>query len=546
MPLIHDNNPKYQHLRKKIQHAALYICLTFFIYISCVAGFIGFSESFDNNDTSLNNWINRTPTDGYIIVDSNFRSATNVNGAGIYQTFTNLSMDKDFNISITARNSNLDGLNYEAIFFMDNTDFSGDYIFISLNEDYYSNGYLLSRMYASTACSDEVASNHLYQHDGFTGYNHTFSINKLENGTFLFFMDGVFNYSYNTACNISNFKIMLFSRSHNSFIEDFMIDYPYYPVINVITLVSPLDQLISNQKLIVEYNITKDTNCSIYINGQINQTDAAVENGTTQTFNISDMDNDGAYQYYISCGDAVSENRTYFYHAGSPIINIISPVNLSSQINNDTLILEGFVTDLNLLEVNQTIKNSTNDILYMNLSGLLANGTTFYSLDNIINISIWENGTYTYLVTAVDNASNTAFKEIIFTKSVCVPSYSCLTFSACNLSNVSACNSVFDTNFCGIPFTGNNSDFDVSCVYIYPTPQPSKQLPASSLYVFTAISLTILTIAFWQGSLILYIISAVMFIGLGIQWEDSQYLFKYTLISFGIVLLYLTLWAKRE
>jgi hypothetical protein len=49
---------------------------------------------------------------------------------------------------------------------------------------------------------------------------------------------------------------------------------------------------------------------------------------------------------------------------------------------------------------------------------------------------------------------------------VCMPDYACDTYNTCNISDLTTCNSTIDNNACGIPYTGNYSEFGVfTCNY---------------------------------------------------------------------------------
>lgn len=55
-----------------------------------------------------------------------------------------------------------------------------------------------------------------------------------------------------------------------------------------------------------------------------------------------------------------------------------------------------------------------------------------------------------------------------FYDALCLPSWSCGSFGACNISNVSACLNVTDGNSCGVEFNGSLSDYDENCSYVQP------------------------------------------------------------------------------
>jgi hypothetical protein len=75
-----------------------------------------------------------------------------------------------------------------------------------------------------------------------------------------------------------------------------------------ITLVSPDDgNLTTEHTIVFNYIVTDDTgiaNCSLYIDGNLNQTDSSVSNNTLQSFSLTLAD--GSYTWQIRCYDSTS------------------------------------------------------------------------------------------------------------------------------------------------------------------------------------------------------------------------------------------------
>jgi hypothetical protein len=47
----------------------------------------------------------------------------------------------------------------------------------------------------------------------------------------------------------------------------------------------------------------------------------------------------------------------------------------------------------------------------------------------------------------------------------CIENWTCNSYDNCNIYNISSCINVTDNNFCGNPFTGNLTDYDLPCIY---------------------------------------------------------------------------------
>ena len=236
-----------------------------------------------------------------------------------------------------------------------------------------------------------------------------------------------------------------------------------------VEILNPPDHEISNLKLNVTYNVSQLSNCSIYIESALNQTSNNV-NGVN-SFYISDMDNDGTYYYYVYCENPddndTSESRHYHYHANSPLIYMTQPNhdNTTSLYNITAMEVIGYIINGNLTEVNETIRNSTTT-LFQNDSSLLPTGTPLLNLSKIIDVSTWGTGTFYYDIYAIDEALNPSIENISFIITECVPSWECTGYGSCNTSDLQACNSTFDFNYCGVAYTGDYSEFSpVACNY---------------------------------------------------------------------------------
>jgi hypothetical protein len=231
-----------------------------------------------------------------------------------------------------------------------------------------------------------------------------------------------------------------------------------------ITIISPADHAMSDQMLDIAYNITIDDTCSLYVNDLLNQTDAAVENSTEQYFNVTDMYDDGTYDYYINCSGNLSTEQHYHLHADSPLIQMFQPNHDNSTIfTSFSLSWIGNITNTNLTYVNETIRNSTSDIVYSNET---ITSTTFLDLAKTIDATAWGNGYYYYHIYANDELDSPSEEYISFQIDVCIPAWVCSGYDACFANDTQACNAVTDTNVCGEAYGGDYSEFPAqSCNY---------------------------------------------------------------------------------
>ncbi|MDP2750454.1 MAG: PGF-pre-PGF domain-containing protein [Nanoarchaeota archaeon] len=133
-------------------------------------------------------------------------------------------------------------------------------------------------------------------------------------------------------------------------------------------------------------------NCSVYVNGVVNKTNASVVNGTT-TIMTSTL-SDGAKTWYVQCLNAggatgISANKTMTVDATPPTINLMSPVNgYNSSSSSVTFTFNSTDTtqwpDCNLyVDSNQTIFNSINMSSIVNISTVpaIADGPHNWSVE---------------------------------------------------------------------------------------------------------------------------------------------------------------------
>jgi len=196
-------------------------------------------------------------------------------------------------------------------------------------------------------------------------------------------MNDIYNVTVNPTQNISLLtdtpivftldipNITLLIPDNNTFDMDGNVTFIYW--------VNDTDSLISN--------------CSLYINETLNQTNTTITEEINQSFSIENV-SDGVYEWYISCYDdagniGISERRILNVDSAPPIINLISPLNNATistsnvtfyynvsdemaGISNCSLMINGAIN-----ETNATITESTTQ----NFSKSLPNGNYNWSIE---------------------------------------------------------------------------------------------------------------------------------------------------------------------
>ena len=134
--------------------------------------------------------------------------------------------------------------------------------------------------------------------------------------------------------------------------SDLRIAIEYTPIVlQTITYISPVNNTHISDNLIIVYNITEDSNCSLILNGSTNQTIDTNKDTDTQ-FNIS-LFEPSVYSYYINCEDTNTSLYTIIYDDVFPIIDLISPID-KSFIDDDINLTLNF-QDKYLWKTNTTI-----------------------------------------------------------------------------------------------------------------------------------------------------------------------------------------------
>jgi hypothetical protein len=119
-----------------------------------------------------------------------------------------------------------------------------------------------------------------------------------------------------------------------------------------VNLVSPANNSIFNTSSVdftfnATDNISTTLNCSLYLDGVLNQTNSSTQNGTDTTFSVTGIP-DGLHNWSVSCKDGVNNtgtSQTWFFTVDTtnPTITIQSPTNTTYGV--DTVDLNYTVAD---------------------------------------------------------------------------------------------------------------------------------------------------------------------------------------------------------
>lgn len=172
-----------------------------------------------------------------------------------------------------------------------------------------------------------------------------------------------------------------------------------------ITLISPVNKTITNSSTL-DFNFTASDHfastlsCFLVLNGEINETNSSVVNGTETNFTLSEL-SDGDYNWSINCTDEAgnenaSETRILTVDTVAPEITLISPADLTSS-TTDAYNFTFNVTDAN--------KVSNCSLIY---DGSIVKNLTKVSTEetNGIYLSSLSIGTHTWSINCTDIAGN--------------------------------------------------------------------------------------------------------------------------------------------
>jgi hypothetical protein len=209
-------------------------------------------------------------------------------------------------------------------------------------------------------------------------------------------------------------------------------------------------------------------NCTLYLNGILNDTTTGVSLGSTNYFNVTGME-DGTYQYEINCtdGELVGSSgvQTYTMDTINPIITVLSPSNQTTVDLAGQFYLNITGENIALGKLNYSITNSTGDEHFSNQAE--SAGTTYLSFNDTIDLSssgLAEGEVLSIMIFLEDLANNSATAYYQVTTNSCT--YSCTSFDDCEpdiSGGIKDCLAVNETVVCN--YTGDYSEYQGSCNY---------------------------------------------------------------------------------
>jgi hypothetical protein len=263
------------------------------------------------------------------------------------------------------------------------TSFSTQFNFVPADDYGLANCSLFSNVTGSFA---RTATNYTITNGTNNLINHTFP----RDGSYLWNVECV-DYAGNLNYSATNFT--------------FLITGP--PIVNLNLPKNDSHQ--NSQSIFFSYNVTYSQNisqCSLLINGTVNDTNANISLGTQQNFTAS-FATDGSYRWNINCtaidgnsslGDGVynvSIDRTLFIDTTAPNVTLLNP---------------GDLAVINVSSVDFTF--TANDAIALDSCSLYVDGIVASTMRNIVNDAtnsisfLLNNGNHPWYVTCNDTSAN--------------------------------------------------------------------------------------------------------------------------------------------
>lgn len=239
-------------------------------------------------------------------------------------------------------------------------------------------------------------------------------------------LTGSVNITVNSSCSSDsvNFDAVNSRTAYNITVRD-----PFPPVIFQELPVNT--SWLSSRNITLSFNVSDESgisNCSLYINGTINQSSFSVQGSVTQNFTLNSTP-DGDFNWLVECFDNstsfnrnVSSNISFHVDATGPNVTLFAPANSTASISN----LLNFTfnsTDWN---------NITNCSLVMNGRIEAINSSIVQNMVTNFTVLLFPRQYYWY-VNCSDNLSNVGQSEVR-NLSVLDPDFF-VNSSAVNLSN---------------------------------------------------------------------------------------------------------------
>ncbi|MCK4429181.1 MAG: S8 family serine peptidase, partial [Candidatus Aenigmarchaeota archaeon] len=182
----------------------------------------------------------------------------------------------------------------------------------------------------------------------------------------------------------------------------------------VVNLESPGNNTNENltRAITFKYNVSDETlnvsNCSLYINSNLNETSNSIIEGVTQSFTAKKLDN-GYYNWSIKCRDTadnLGESSIYYLNMSvtAPTVNLENPIDNYNSSENNVAFNCSASDNSGLVNITLYIWNSTQEICAANTTNIsgISNSTTW-------TVNLTHDGNYTWNCLAYDDSNLSDF-----------------------------------------------------------------------------------------------------------------------------------------
>jgi parallel beta-helix repeat protein len=228
------------------------------------------------------------------------------------------------------------------------------------------------------------------------------------------FFNGTANETYTTPVNRTyadgNYNLTVWSNDTAGHLSTAFVNFSVDTVVPIVTLSTPANTSIFNVSnmtfnFTATDNLAATMNCSLYIDGAFNRSNASTANNTLTNITLANIP-DGNHTWSVRCADTangigVSETRVFLTDTTAPVVALNAPANLS--FFNQSSVLLNFTPGDNLfpqLNCSLYIDGALNSTNASATNGTL---TTFPA-------SLAE-GNHSWYARCIDGANNTGTSE---------------------------------------------------------------------------------------------------------------------------------------
>jgi hypothetical protein len=320
----------------------------------------------------------------------------------------------------------------------------------------------------SASCTDETSMASMYFANNLTG-----TMTNVSSITGLTALSN--NYSANITDTAGAFsdiagQFTCVDNSSNS-VQSSLIEYYGNAVYIDWEVLSPTDGIMTNSQIIsFYYNLTYlgtpyPETINFVIDGIVNQTQEKSEAGVYE-FNYTTSSNEATtYNVQITSDTDNTSVKEISIDRVHPLIVPTSPAGDNSSVFDDSVIINIFSSNgMNITYVNASIVYNGNEIWNFTSTP----NTATYTINETINASGFDAGTYYLYIFAEDEATNWGTLDLEF---VVCSGWTCETYDSCQPEGYKTCLSAVGepSETCtNEAFEGNLADFTTSCTYVAP------------------------------------------------------------------------------